>query len=210
MPPFIDLGGVGGKNDERWAGELYPRLFVGGRDRRQNGNIGVNCRVERIQQASPTCFKLTKLTQDDKVASRRNISSHRFGCGEHPTLIKMAIRRPRPEILEDRKPFASVNVSQESCATSPVGKTMGFREDACYAGGRPPPINQRPEHILDRRVWRPLNHSDHFYRSSHLAVSVFRRHFSTVSVIPEPVLVENSNSDVLETGLSCVGLTSMA
>ena len=173
MPPFIDLDGIGGKNDERWAGELHPHLFAGGRDRRQNGKIGVDCRVERIQQAGPTRLKLTKLTQHDKIASRRNISSHFFGRGEHPAFIKMASRRARPEILEDRKPFASVNVSKVSCATNPFGKTMGFCEDTRYTSGRPPPINQRPEHILDRRVWCPLNHSDHFHRTAHVAFPSF-------------------------------------
>jgi hypothetical protein len=103
LPPFIDLDGIGGKNGGRWAGELHPHLFAGGRDRRQNGKIGVDCRVERIQQAGPTCFKLTKLTQHDKIASRRNISSHRFGCGEHAAFIKMVSRRARSEILEESK-----------------------------------------------------------------------------------------------------------
>jgi hypothetical protein len=59
---------------------------------------------------------------------------------------------PGPEVLKNGKSFAGANIAEKSGAASPVGETMGFRENTSQSRGRMPAIDQCMEDILNYRV----------------------------------------------------------
>jgi hypothetical protein len=58
---------------------------------------------------------------------------------------------PDPEVLK-WEIVAGANIAEKSGAASPVGETMGFRENTSQSRGRMPAIDQCMEDILNYRV----------------------------------------------------------
>jgi hypothetical protein len=152
LPPRVDLDRVSGESDERSAGEPLPRVRESGGNRRHQGDASVERRLECAREAFPCRFELAELVQQDEFAPGRNIPPHRPGRAQRTGPVEVAHRRAGSQILEYRKPFRRRDVSQKAGVASPVRKTMIFRDEAGQANGRLPPIDQRPERLLDIRV----------------------------------------------------------
>jgi hypothetical protein len=143
---------VSGESDERSAGEPLPRVRESGGNRRHQGDASVERRLECAREAFPCRFELAELVQQDEFAPGRNIPPHRPGRAQRTGPVEVAHRRAGSQILEYRKPFRRRDVSQKAGVASPVRKTMIFRDEAGQANGRLPPIDHRPERLLDIRV----------------------------------------------------------
>jgi hypothetical protein len=111
-------------------------------------------------KAIPGSFELAELVQHNEIAARGDVVLHGGGRGAGAGPVEVALRRPRPQVVKDRKPSSRREVPQIARRTETIGQAVAFSDDPRQTKLPMPTFGQRPEEVLDFRIRCAPYHGD--------------------------------------------------
>jgi hypothetical protein len=160
--PSIDHGWVRGKNGKLLIHKPSPRLVVGRRNRRQEGESGGDRCPERAGQTITGGFELPELVQQNEVAPRCDIALYPRRGGNGASAIEVTHGGAGAEIVKDRKSCPRPEAPQIAGLTMPIGEPVIFGNDSSQTDIRPPLIGQCLKDDLNLSIRCTPDHGDDF------------------------------------------------